>query len=42
MTHGAYSPRRVDPLALEFVDGLLEDTDVVFLRSPSYRPALWA
>ncbi|MGQ0479705.1 MAG: hypothetical protein ACT4O0_01540 [Pseudonocardia sp.] len=42
VTHGAWSPRRVDPLATELVDTLLADPDVSFLRAPAYRTALWA
>lgn len=40
--HGAYSPRRVDPLATELVERLLEDDEVAYLRGASYRPACWA
>jgi hypothetical protein len=40
--HGAYSPRKVDPLAKTFVDLVLEDPAVVQLRAPHWRPALWA
>ncbi len=40
MTHGAWSPRRVDPLATELVEQM---ADLDYLVSdPSYRPALWA
>jgi hypothetical protein len=42
MRHGAYSPRRVDPLAVELVEGVLADDVVSFLRQPAYRSALWA
>ncbi|MEQ4715832.1 hypothetical protein [Nonomuraea sp. B19D2] len=42
MRHGAYSPRRVDPLAVELVEGVLADDAVSFLRQPAYRSALWA
>lgn len=40
--HGAYSPRRVDPLATELVEALLVDPDVSYLRAPAYRSAVWA
>lgn len=40
--HGAYSPRRVDPLATELVERILDDDDVAYLRALSVRPALWA
>jgi phage terminase small subunit len=39
LRHGAYSPRRVDPLAAELVERVLADTD--WLR-PCDRPAVWA
>lgn len=42
VSHGAYSPRLVDPLAQTFVDLVLEDPAVVQLRAPHWRPALWA
>lgn len=40
--HGAYSPRKVDPLARELVDLVLADTGLGYLQAPAYRPALWA
>jgi len=40
--HGAYSPRKVDPLATELVDALLTDDGAAYLRAPAFRPALWA
>lgn len=40
--HGAYSPRRVDPLAAELVDQALADVDLGYLTAPGYRPAVWA
>jgi hypothetical protein len=40
--HGAYSPRKVAPLAAELVDLMLSDPDVAYLRAGSFRPALWA
>lgn len=41
-THGAYSPRKVDPLAEELVEHVLTDSTLTFLHAPAYRPALWA
>lgn len=40
--HGAYSPRRVDPLAAEIADLLLADDSTPWLREPSMRLAVWA
>jgi len=40
--HGAYSPRRVEPLAAELVDQVLDDPDIPYLQMPSYRLAVWA
>jgi hypothetical protein len=40
--HGAYSPRKVDPLAAELVTRMLADPGAGHLRHPSYRLALWA
>ena len=40
--HGAYSPRKVDPLATELVELLLTDDALGYLKAPAYRPALWA
>ena len=40
--HGAYSPRRVDPLASELVEQLLADNDVAYLRAAKWGPAVWA
>jgi hypothetical protein len=44
MTHGARSPRRVDPLAAERLAELLDDpaTPEYLTADPSYRPALAA
>lgn len=42
-THGAYSPRKVDPLAQELVDALLvDDTVPVYAKASAYRAELWA
>lgn len=43
--HGAYSPRKVDPLARELVDHVLAVADVEglpWLNQASHGPALWA
>jgi hypothetical protein len=40
--HGAYSPRRVDPLARDLVDLMLDDPALGYLKAPAYRPELWA
>lgn len=40
--HGAYSPRKVDPLASELVETMLSDPGAGHLQHLSYRPALWA
>lgn len=43
-THGAYSPRKVEPVAQELLDAVLTDEAVRYLHLPAYRPALvaWA
>lgn len=41
-THGAYSPRKFDPLARELVDGVLANPATGYLQAPHWRPALWA
>lgn len=35
--HGAYSPRKVDPLAAEIVERLLADPELGYLKAPRYR-----
>ncbi len=40
--HGAYSPRKVDPLARELVDQVLADPEASAAHAPRYRLALWA
>jgi hypothetical protein len=40
--HGAYSPRRVDPLAAELVALVLDDPALGYLQAPHWRPAVWA
>lgn len=47
LKHGAYSPRRVEPLADGLVAGVLVEAALpgsssAYLREPSFRPALWA
>jgi len=41
MRHGAYSPRRVDPLATELLEKVAASLDYL-AADPSFRPALWA
>lgn len=42
-THGAYSPRKVDPLAREFVEVLLVDEDTPsYVKAAAYRAELWS
>lgn len=41
--HGAYSPRKVDPLAREIVEAILEDpTTPMHVTAAAYRLELWA
>jgi hypothetical protein len=42
LRHGAWSPRRTDPLALEMIKQLLADDDVAYLRAPKWGPAVWS
>ncbi len=42
LTHGGYSPRKVEPLAAELVDGLLADPAAGHAHASHYRPAVWA
>lgn len=42
LQHGAYSPRKVDPLARDLVDQVLAEPDARHLSAVVYRPALWA
>lgn len=42
VTHGAFSPRRVDPLAKSFVELVLADPGQGYLTVPAWRPAVWA
>lgn len=42
IVHGAYSPRKVEPLATELVTGVLADPDTAYLSAARWRPALWA
>lgn len=41
-THGAYSPKVVDPIAGELVTGILADPLVPYLREQAYQAAVWA
>jgi hypothetical protein len=40
--HGVYSARKVNPLARQFVDGVLADESIAYLREPKYTAALWS
>ena len=40
--HGAYSPRKVDPLAAELVAVVLNDPQASHAHAAHHRPALWA
>jgi len=40
--HGAYSPRRVDPLAKEIRSSVLADPSTEYLAAARYAPAVWA
>lgn len=42
LRHGAWSPRKVDPLARELVDQVLANPATGHLQAPHWRPALWA
>lgn len=42
LRHGAWSPRKVDPLAKELVDAVLEDPATSYLQAAHWRPAVWA
>ena len=42
LQHGAYSPRKVDPLAAELVAVVLDDPQASHAHASHYRPALWA
>lgn len=42
LKHGAYSPRKVDPVAADLVQAVLDEPDTAYLQQPSYLPALWA
>lgn len=39
--HGAYSPKRVDPIAEALVDARTTDPQTAYLQQPAYRPALY-
>lgn len=42
LRHGAYSPRKVDPLAALIIEAHACDPDVQYLGQPKYAAALWA
>lgn len=42
VTHGAYSPARVDPIARQYVDEILTDPSTKYLAAPRFQSALWS
>jgi hypothetical protein len=42
MTHGAYTPRVVDPLARQMLETILGHEQIDYLNDPTYSFALWA
>lgn len=42
VSHGAYSPRKVAPLAQELVAAVLADSSLPYVSAHAYRPAVWA
>jgi hypothetical protein len=38
---GAYSPRRVDPLAGRLVENTINDPETAYLAAPRFRAAVW-
>lgn len=42
LQHGAYSPRKVEPLAVEIRAAVLADPELAYLHSPRWQPAVWA
>lgn len=40
--HGAYSPRRVEPLAAELVAAVQAQPALAWLRQPEHAPGLWS
>jgi hypothetical protein len=42
VTHGAWSPRYIEPLAQDLVDLMVADPDTAYLATPKWRPALLA
>lgn len=40
--YGAHSPRKLAPVAEEYVDAVLADDSLAYLRSPAYLPAVQA
>lgn len=41
VTHGASSPARVDPLAQQYLDEILNDPSTQYLTAPRFQAALW-
>jgi hypothetical protein len=42
LRHGSFSPRTVDPIAVELVEGVLAEPATADLAAAHWRPALWA
>lgn len=42
VTHGAYSPARVEPIALRYMAEVLEDPTTQYLQQPRFQSALWS
>lgn len=42
VTHGAYSPAKVDPIAEANVERVLQDPDLNYLHQARFRHSLWA
>lgn len=40
--HGAHSPYRVDPLAIQFRDEILTNPAMAYLSQPQYQATFWA
>ena len=40
--HGAYSPRKVEPLAIEIRSAVLADPSAAYLLAPRWAAAVWA
>lgn len=41
LKHGAFSPRRVDPIAHQFLDEIANDPALDYLKQPRFQAGLW-